>query len=75
MKTKFQEIPENYQIKELKNQSSYLVAGELKEWKGEMVEVYSTISSTEYSKANEGTAITIRITAGIIVQTTSINVP
>ena len=50
MKTKFQEIPKEFQITELNHQKSYLVAGELKEWKGEFAEVYSTISSTKTYK-------------------------
>ena len=40
-------IPEQYQIKEIVNQKSYLVGGELKPWSGETSKVYSTISSTE----------------------------
>jgi len=40
-------IPEELQIKETIHQKHYLVNGELKEWKGETTEVYSTISSTE----------------------------
>ncbi|PQJ80332.1 NADP-dependent glyceraldehyde-3-phosphate dehydrogenase [Polaribacter porphyrae] len=47
MKTKFKEIPNEYKISSLVSQNTYLVGGELKEWKGEMAEVYSTISSTE----------------------------
>jgi len=41
------QIPEPYQIKELIHQNTYLVSGELKPWKGQTSEVYSTISSTE----------------------------
>lgn len=53
---KFQEIPKKFQITELKHQKSYLIAGELKEWKGEMAEVYSSISSTkEYQPTLLGT--------------------
>jgi len=40
-------IPEEFQIEEAIHQKHYLVNGELKEWKGETTEVYSTISSTE----------------------------
>ena len=47
MKKQFNEIPDTYKISALKLQNTYLVDGELKEWKGEMAEVYSTISSTE----------------------------
>ncbi|PWG04521.1 NADP-dependent glyceraldehyde-3-phosphate dehydrogenase [Polaribacter aquimarinus] len=47
MKTNFQDIPTKYQITELKYQKTYLIGGELKEWKGEMADVYSTISSTK----------------------------
>jgi glyceraldehyde-3-phosphate dehydrogenase (NADP+) len=43
-------IPEQYQIKALTHQNTYLVSGELKPWKGEISEVYSTISSTENYK-------------------------
>ena len=40
-------IPEQYQIKEILNQNTYLVNGELKTWTGDTSKVYSTISSTE----------------------------
>jgi glyceraldehyde-3-phosphate dehydrogenase (NADP+) len=43
-------IPEQYQIKSLIHQNSYLVDGELKPWSGESSEVYSSISSTEIYK-------------------------
>lgn len=43
-------IPEQFQIKSLIHQNSYLVDGELKPWSGERSEVYSTISSTETYK-------------------------
>lgn len=43
----FKAIPETFQIKSLTHQNTYLVAGELKEWKGETSNVYSTISSTK----------------------------
>ncbi len=43
-------IPEQYQIKNILNQQTYLVGGELKTWAGETSEVYSTISSTEIYK-------------------------
>lgn len=46
MTVPFQNIPEAFQIKTLTCQESYLVLGELKPWKGEVTEVYSTISST-----------------------------
>ena len=39
-------IPEEFQITSTIDQRHYLVDGELKEWKGETTEVYSTISST-----------------------------
>ncbi len=41
------EIPENFQITEQLHQRHYLVNGELKEWKGNVTEVISTISSTK----------------------------
>ena len=41
------EIPEEFQIKNGINQNTYLINGELIEWKGETSDVYSTISSTE----------------------------
>ncbi|WP_163515078.1 NADP-dependent glyceraldehyde-3-phosphate dehydrogenase [Gelidibacter japonicus] len=44
-------IPEQFQIKSLIHQNSYLVDGELKSWSGESSEVYSTISSTETYKS------------------------
>jgi len=40
-------IPEEYQIKTLINQETYLVNGELKHWSGQTTPVFSTISSTE----------------------------
>ncbi|MEZ0130812.1 NADP-dependent glyceraldehyde-3-phosphate dehydrogenase, partial [Flavobacterium sp. LBUM151] len=40
-------IPEEYQIKSLINQDTYLVNGELKKWTGQTTPVFSTISSTE----------------------------
>jgi glyceraldehyde-3-phosphate dehydrogenase (NADP+) len=50
MNTSFTEIPEEYKIKELVHQKSYLVSGDLKVWEGETTEVYSTISSTSTYK-------------------------
>ncbi len=46
MTTQFQDIPAEFQMKTLVRQESYLVSGELKHWKGDVTEVYSTISST-----------------------------
>ena len=43
-------IPEQFKIKSLIHQNSYLVDGELKSWSGESTEVHSTISSTEIYK-------------------------
>lgn len=40
-------IPEEFQIKDLINQDTYLVNGELKQWTGQTTPVFSTISSTE----------------------------
>lgn len=40
-------IPEEFQIKTLINQDTYLVNGELKQWTGQTTPVFSTISSTE----------------------------
>ncbi len=40
-------IPEEFQIGTPIHQKEYLVNGELKVWKGEVTEVFSTISSTE----------------------------
>lgn len=42
----FTQIPEQYQIKELIHQNTYLVDGVLKTWEGTTAEVFSTISST-----------------------------
>lgn len=39
-------IPEEYQIKDLLHQDTFLVNGELKKWTGKTTPVYSTISST-----------------------------
>ena len=43
-------IPTTYRITETLNQTTYLVNGELKEWKGSTSKVYSTISSTDTYK-------------------------
>ncbi|MAD96324.1 MAG: NADP-dependent glyceraldehyde-3-phosphate dehydrogenase [Flavobacteriaceae bacterium] len=43
-------IPSQFQIEKQTHQSTYLINGELKEWKGQTAEVYSTISSTEEYK-------------------------
>jgi len=40
-------IPEEFKIKALLHQDTYLVDGELKKWTGKTTEVFSTISSTE----------------------------
>ena len=46
----FNSIPEEFKIKHLIHQKSYLVDGELKEWSGSTSEVFSTISSSsEYA--------------------------
>ena len=50
MKHTFKEIPSKYKITSLVNQSTYLIGGELKEWKGASAEVYSTISSNQEYK-------------------------
>jgi glyceraldehyde-3-phosphate dehydrogenase (NADP+) len=47
MKNTFKEVPNEYKITSIVNQNTYLIGGELKEWKGATAEVYSTISSTE----------------------------
>ena len=47
MKKQFTEVPKAYKITSLLHQKTYLVSGELKEWKGEFTEVYSSISSTK----------------------------
>lgn len=39
-------IPEQFQVKPFR-QDTYLIDGELREWKGEFTNIYSTISSTE----------------------------
>lgn len=53
-------IPEQYQIKSLIHQKSYLVDGELRPWSGETSEVYSTISSTpNYAPTLLGTIPTL----------------
>ncbi len=46
MKTITYTIPDEFKVAKLIHQKQYLVNGELKEWKGETSEVYSTISST-----------------------------
>ncbi len=47
MKTPFLKIPQDYKITSQVHQSTYLVNGDLKPWKGDVAEIYSTISSTE----------------------------
>ncbi|MCK8480486.1 NADP-dependent glyceraldehyde-3-phosphate dehydrogenase [Psychroserpens algicola] len=47
MTSTFVDIPEQFQIKDLTHQSTYLVDGNLIKWEGETSEVYSTISSTK----------------------------
>ncbi|GGD39766.1 NADP-dependent glyceraldehyde-3-phosphate dehydrogenase [Muriicola marianensis] len=47
MATDTKTIPEKYQITEQIHQRTYLVDGELRPWKGNVTEVFSTISSTE----------------------------
>lgn len=44
------EIPKQFQMNEPIHHSTYLINGELREWKGQKAEVYSTISSTEEYK-------------------------
>lgn len=39
-------IPENFQIKQILNQDTYLINGVLKKWTGPTTQVFSTISST-----------------------------
>lgn len=48
--TEILQIPEQYKITSQLHQSTYLVNGELKPWKGDTAEIYSTISSTEAYK-------------------------
>ena len=43
-------IPDQFKIKKTISQNTYLVDGELKTWKGETADVYSTISSTDTYK-------------------------
>ncbi|WP_306415954.1 aldehyde dehydrogenase family protein [Fulvivirga ulvae] len=45
METKQNEIPAQFQVENLTDQSTYLVNGELKTWHGKMTEVYSSIHS------------------------------
>ncbi|MDN3491137.1 NADP-dependent glyceraldehyde-3-phosphate dehydrogenase [Winogradskyella bathintestinalis] len=47
MTSTFLNIPEQFQIKELVEQNTYLTDGALIPWRGETSKVYSTISSTE----------------------------
>ncbi|GAA3563412.1 NADP-dependent glyceraldehyde-3-phosphate dehydrogenase [Snuella lapsa] len=47
MNRSFKDIPEPYKITTLLHQKNYLVSGELREWKGDTINVYSTISSTK----------------------------
>ena len=53
-------IPEQFQIKNLLNQNTYLVDGALIPWRGETSNVYSTISSTtDYEPTLLGTIPTL----------------
>jgi glyceraldehyde-3-phosphate dehydrogenase (NADP+) len=53
-------IPEQFQIKELIDQNTYLVDGGLIPWRGETSEIYSTISSTtDYKPTLLGTIPTL----------------
>ena len=66
MKNTFKEIPNEYKITSLVEQNTYLVGGELKEWKGEKAEVYSTISSTkEYNPTLLGTVPSLTAEEGL----------
>jgi glyceraldehyde-3-phosphate dehydrogenase (NADP+) len=51
MSSTFIDIPEQYKIQSLTQQKTYLVDGQLIDWKGESSNVYSTISSTKEYKA------------------------
>lgn len=56
MKHLFAEIPNEFKIKSLLHQKTYLVNGELKNWSGTTTDVLSTISSTKkYSPTLLGT--------------------
>jgi glyceraldehyde-3-phosphate dehydrogenase (NADP+) len=53
-------IPQQYQIKEIVTQNTYLVGGELKSWTGDTSKVFSTISSTsDYKPTLLGTIPTL----------------
>lgn len=55
-----EDIPDQFQIKNLVNQSTYLVGGALIPWRGKTSEVYSTISSTtDYKPTLLGTIPTL----------------
>lgn len=59
-------IPEQYQIKNILNQNTYLVNGVLKPWTGETSKVYSSISSTEdYQPTLLGTIPTLSETEAL----------
>ncbi len=47
MTSSFIEIPEKFRINKLIHQTTYLLNGELVEWRGDTSNIYSTISSTE----------------------------
>ena len=52
----FKDIPKEFKIDALVHQNTYLIDGELKEWKGKKANVFSTISSTkEYQPTLLGT--------------------
>jgi glyceraldehyde-3-phosphate dehydrogenase (NADP+) len=60
MSVEFTEIPEQFQIKNLVEQNTYLVEGSLIPWRGEFSKVYSTISSTaEYQPTLLGSIPTL----------------
>ncbi len=47
METVEREIPEEFRVKELLHQDTYLINGELKAWKGKTTEVYSSIHTPD----------------------------
>src|SRR5690606_16107696 len=47
METVEREIPEEFRVKELLHQDTYLINGELKAWKGKTTEVYSSIQTPD----------------------------
>lgn len=67
-------IPDKYQFKEPINLQTWLVNGELRNWSGKTIDVFSTISSTqEYAQTNLGSIPAMGENEGIEAVTAAAN--